>query len=322
VLLLSEAEHELKHEHRISEALRERMRLIDWQEAADAALDGERVPFVCADRELCDVAVARGLVTLERWTSDALVGYRLLLLESQCVEGEAVPRCVLETTVSRRHRVDGGVLRALASLDAPQRAQLRDLFFRPLLPQLAALCVVRGASSLGLVPNVYVDSVADEVAGTLGVAPADAALAFAAEGCALTPLPGNESLATAAHETALLLSLRRLHCLPGAALLGASTGVRLRAARRVLRADYGVWLKASGVKSSSISDHSELLAALSRELTAVIRPLTYALYAMLAFGVDAAPPSTRSVGNSMCCCWGRKKIPLLIVNDSNRFCYV
>jgi hypothetical protein len=271
---------------RIPDDVRERVSIVEWRDAAEAALSDERVTFACADQRLCEWAVSMQLATMERWDPHALVGYQLFVVNTQTVQEDPCARTVLQQTVSRRHRVAAGIMRAKPHLSQMQRQQVMALFFRPALPQIAALCVVREASLIGFVSNVYVPSVAEEYAVERGTSTRDIVTAFKEVNVPLTINAGDD-LHLLVRELALLVSLQRLGCVSSAAIEpGHSLTERLRGARRLLQADYGPWLRGAPPSSSA---NSYLADAVADEIGSIVVPLRNALRLLLAL-----PPSSSS----------------------------
>lgn len=272
----------------IPDEVRERVGIVEWRDAADAALSDERVTFACADQRLCEWAVSMQLATMERWEPSALVGYQLFVVNTQTVQDEPCARTVLQQTVSRRHRVAAGIMRAKPHLSQMQRQQVIALFFRPALPQMASLCVVREASLIGFVSNVYVPSVAEQFAAERGTPTQDIVAAFKEWNVQVT-LNAGDDLPQLVRELALLVSLQRLGCASGAALDGASLTERLRGARRLLHADFGPWLRSA---SSASGANAYLADAVADDIGAVVVPLRSALRLLLAL-----PPAPGSGGD-------------------------
>jgi uncharacterized protein YoxC len=272
----------------IPDEVRERVGIVEWRDAADAALSDERVTFACADQRLCEWAVSMQLATMERWEPSALVGYQLFVVNTLTVQDEPCARTVLQQTVSRRHRVAAGIMRAKPHLSQMQRQQVIALFFRPALPQMPSLCVVREASLIGFVSNVYVPSVAEQFAAERGTPTHDIVAAFKEWNVQVT-LNAGDDLPQLVRELALLVSLQRLGCASGAALDGASLTERLRGARRLLHADFGPWLRST---SSASGANTYLADAVADDIGAVVVPLRNALRLLLAL-----PPAPGSGGD-------------------------
>jgi hypothetical protein len=269
--------------YRVSDEVRERVGFVDWRDAAEAALGDERAPFSSPDQRLCDWAASMQLVTLERWDANALAGYQLYVINALAAESEPRARIVLQQVASRRYRVAAGVMRAKPHLSQMQRQQLIALFFRPVLPQIAALGVVREASLIGFVGNVFVPSVAEDYAALSGAPALDIVPAFRDAGVPITPSLSDD-LPLVLRELALLVSLQRLGCVaPSSVASAASLDERLRGARRLLHADYAPWLRASHA-----SGQDALVDALADDVATIVTPLRHALRRLLAL----APPAS------------------------------